>query len=281
MTRIFAFPLLLSLASSLLPNAASAQSREAAIERCRQTVGRAIVQSCMRSRGATADSQQDLAACRSKATPKVRSCVMAAMGGKGGGQMKAGANSPGNSAQNNLPVGYLSDIPAEFPADGALNVGDATGATIQIALSLEQTLAVPEGRQFYSRTETNLRVKLTSDDTLQMTRTRVAFDFSGKQVAAEPELSRSFKLGEAVDIPGGKAMWTVERGRLVSVFTVDGAAGRTIIDFPASKEDPHCKVYFGYSREDGSDRIFIRSLTGAKLEVLNAKMATSDCRIER
>lgn len=281
MNRISTIACLLLGTACFVPHSASAQSREAAIERCRASVGRPIVQACMRSRGATIDSQSDLAACRTKATPQVRSCVMAAMGGKNrGAGAKSGSGLADGSRGNDLPVGSFSDIPNEFPTEGGANAL-AIGATIQINLSIHQTLSIPEGRRFFSRTETNLRVKLVSNDTLEMTRTRVAFDANDKKVASEPEFTRSFKLGEAVDTPAGKTSWSIDHGRLANVFTVDGAAGRTIIDFSGSKDDLKCRVFFGYSREEGSEKIMITSLTGNRLEVLNAKAASADCQIKR
>jgi hypothetical protein len=47
-----------------------------AIEHCRQTVGRPIVESCMRARSKSAQFE----ACRIEATPKVRACVHESMG---------------------------------------------------------------------------------------------------------------------------------------------------------------------------------------------------------
>src|SRR4051812_16472173 len=52
---------------------ASALSKEAALENCRMSVGRPIVQACMRAGGGS------LEACRQKASPSVRSCLMAAL----------------------------------------------------------------------------------------------------------------------------------------------------------------------------------------------------------
>ncbi|NEV77893.1 hypothetical protein DYI24_12680, partial [Rhodopseudomonas sp. BR0C11] len=59
---------LISIASS----PALALTKEAAVEQCRMSVGRPIVMECMRSGGG-------LEACRARATPRVRACVMAAM----------------------------------------------------------------------------------------------------------------------------------------------------------------------------------------------------------
>lgn len=62
------------LAPGLLQRA-NAQSHDAIVENCRQTVGRPIVQACMQGqRGDTSALEQ----CRAKAKPSVRSCVMAA-----------------------------------------------------------------------------------------------------------------------------------------------------------------------------------------------------------
>jgi hypothetical protein len=44
---------------------------QSALERCRETVGRPVVQACMRQSGPS----RDLDACRGKAAPKVRACV--------------------------------------------------------------------------------------------------------------------------------------------------------------------------------------------------------------
>ena len=52
---------------------AIALTKDAAIERCRMTVGKPIVMACMRSGGGSLD------ACREKARPQVVSCVVAAL----------------------------------------------------------------------------------------------------------------------------------------------------------------------------------------------------------
>ena len=57
-----------------------------ALERCRETVGKRIVQSCMQAGG-------NLPACREKASPRVRACVQAAMGA--GGVAKGGGGGGG------------------------------------------------------------------------------------------------------------------------------------------------------------------------------------------
>jgi CHAT domain-containing protein len=54
---------------------AFALSKEAAIENCRMKVGKPIVQACMRASGGAGN----LEACRAKATPPVKACVMAAL----------------------------------------------------------------------------------------------------------------------------------------------------------------------------------------------------------
>jgi CHAT domain-containing protein len=57
---------------------ASALTKEAAVENCRNTVGRPIVQSCMRGGGGDRDG------CRALAVPKVRACVLSALNAANG-----------------------------------------------------------------------------------------------------------------------------------------------------------------------------------------------------
>jgi tetratricopeptide (TPR) repeat protein len=57
---------------------ASAQTKDTAFENCRQTVGRPIVQGCMRAGG-------NLDACKAQAKPKVMACAQAAGGAAGNG----------------------------------------------------------------------------------------------------------------------------------------------------------------------------------------------------
>jgi tetratricopeptide (TPR) repeat protein len=64
-----------------------ALAQGSALERCRETVGKAIVQSCMQSGGG------NLQACRQKASPRVRACVQAA-GGSGGSPARGKAAGP-------------------------------------------------------------------------------------------------------------------------------------------------------------------------------------------
>ncbi|MGH6683363.1 MAG: hypothetical protein ACRECA_05470, partial [Pseudolabrys sp.] len=53
---------------------AFALTKEVALEQCRNTVGRPIVQACM-----AGNRNGDREACRAKASPKVRDCVIAAL----------------------------------------------------------------------------------------------------------------------------------------------------------------------------------------------------------
>jgi len=59
---------------------ALALSKEAAFENCRMTVGKPIVQACMRASGGAGN----LEACRAKASPQVKACVLAALNAANG-----------------------------------------------------------------------------------------------------------------------------------------------------------------------------------------------------
>jgi CHAT domain-containing protein len=63
--------------------AAAALTKEAAIENCRMTVGKPIVQACMHAGGGPAGGA-DLEACRAKASPHVKACVLAALNAANG-----------------------------------------------------------------------------------------------------------------------------------------------------------------------------------------------------
>jgi CHAT domain-containing protein len=72
LTPLLALPLILTTAP------ASALTKEAAIENCRNTVGRPIVMACMRGGGNSFEG------CREKARPQVVACVMAALNAANG-----------------------------------------------------------------------------------------------------------------------------------------------------------------------------------------------------
>ena len=58
---------------------AAALSQEQAVASCRESVGRPIVQACMRSMGGGgANREANLASCRAGVSPQVKACVMAA-----------------------------------------------------------------------------------------------------------------------------------------------------------------------------------------------------------
>jgi CHAT domain-containing protein len=88
--------------------AAFALTQEAALESCRMSVGKPIVQSCMRAAGGPAN----LEACRTKAKPQVRACVMAALNAANGRAnvavaipTEAAPKTPGASAP---PAGFVA-----------------------------------------------------------------------------------------------------------------------------------------------------------------------------
>ena len=66
----------LAFASVSAPHEAFALTVEQARENCRATVGRPIVQACM---GGQKGEGPALEACRAKASPSVKACIMAAM----------------------------------------------------------------------------------------------------------------------------------------------------------------------------------------------------------
>lgn len=77
-------PKLLALAILLgSVGSAAALTQEAAIENCRMTVGKPIVQACMRAAGGRKGGA-DLEACRTQARPQVKACVLAALNAANG-----------------------------------------------------------------------------------------------------------------------------------------------------------------------------------------------------
>lgn len=88
--------------------AAFALSQEAAIENCRMSVGKPIVQACMRASG----GRRSLESCRAQATPKVRACVKAALNAANGRANVAVAipteTAPKVSAADALPAGFVA-----------------------------------------------------------------------------------------------------------------------------------------------------------------------------
>ncbi len=76
--KLLTFVILLGATGS-----AAALTQEAALEKCRMTVGRPIVQACMQGAGGRAGGA-NLEACRAKATPQVRACVGAALNAANG-----------------------------------------------------------------------------------------------------------------------------------------------------------------------------------------------------
>jgi hypothetical protein len=76
MRFIVTFCLCLFLANGSLlasTNFADAMTKDAAINKCRVTVGKPLVEACVKSGGG------DVEACKTKATPQVRACVIEAM----------------------------------------------------------------------------------------------------------------------------------------------------------------------------------------------------------
>src|SRR5262245_24069157 len=77
----------------IFTTAAAAQTHEAIVQNCKETVGRPIVQSCM-------PQMRDIAKCREKATPPVRACVVAAER-----KIAAGKAAPAAPVEKAAPAG--------------------------------------------------------------------------------------------------------------------------------------------------------------------------------
>jgi len=117
----FRFLLVLVACAGILHSPASiALTMEAAIENCRNTVGRPIMQACMGGQG----QRPALEACRAKASPVVRACVIAALNKANGRANVAISIDDGKkkkesvNLRNALPAGFvppprtISDIAA-------------------------------------------------------------------------------------------------------------------------------------------------------------------------
>jgi hypothetical protein len=75
--RSDAFPILVICLLIASAGSAFAISKDAAIEKCKATVGKELVETCMRESG----GKGSVEACKTKATPQVRACVGAALKG--------------------------------------------------------------------------------------------------------------------------------------------------------------------------------------------------------
>src|SRR5260221_9418555 len=82
-------------------------TKEAAIEECRNTVGRPIVQGCVRGGGG------NIEACRAVASPKVKACVLAALNAANG---RANVAVPVPKDAPETVVDSASAAPAAFVA---------------------------------------------------------------------------------------------------------------------------------------------------------------------
>src|SRR5690348_18448345 len=78
---------------------ASALTKEEAIENCRATVGRPLVEACMR--GGRGESRET---CRAQPTPKVRECVIAALN-----KANARANVPVEAPKEQAPSAAVGE----------------------------------------------------------------------------------------------------------------------------------------------------------------------------
>ncbi|WP_291859760.1 CHAT domain-containing protein [Bradyrhizobium sp.] len=97
---------------AVVPDLAMALSMEQAIASCRETVGRPIVQACMGGRGRAPDAEQLREACRAKASPGVRACVVAAMNKANGRANVAIAIDDGKTKKEAIDLGNA--LPAGF-----------------------------------------------------------------------------------------------------------------------------------------------------------------------
>jgi tetratricopeptide (TPR) repeat protein len=103
-----------------------------ALQHCRETVGRPIVMPCMRAGGT-------LESCRALATPKVRACVQAAMGGgKGAGPGAAGRQGPGGAGQPRSAAG-----PAVGKARSLIQQGKYAEAITELDRAVKQDPKFP------------------------------------------------------------------------------------------------------------------------------------------
>ena len=105
---------LVTCCTGLISDHAIALSMEQAQATCRETVGRPFVQACMGGRGRGPDGEQIREACRAKAGPTVRACMIAAMNKANGRANVAIAVDDGKTKKEAVDLGNA--LPAGFVA---------------------------------------------------------------------------------------------------------------------------------------------------------------------
>jgi len=121
----------LPIVASILLLASPAFPQGQALEHCRETVGKPIVMPCMKAGGT-------LESCRALATPKVKACVQAAMGGKGGGPGVAGKQGGSGADQPSSAAG-----PAVGKARSLIQQGKYAEAIVELDRAVKQDPKFP------------------------------------------------------------------------------------------------------------------------------------------
>ncbi len=110
---------LLVIGTSVGAEPSAALTMEQALENCRATVGKPIVQACMQAQG----KGGNLEACRAQATPKVRACVQSALNAANG--------------RANVPVA----VPSEPKSDGTEDADIAAQAAAPVFVAPPRTIS--------------------------------------------------------------------------------------------------------------------------------------------
>jgi CHAT domain-containing protein len=137
------------LASS--PDSSFALTKDAAIAKCKETIGRPFVQSCVRGKGGmgSGNFEANLESCRAQITPKVRACVMAALNAANGRADVAVAlpaeAAPAVRAETSLPIGFV--VPPRTIADITAILDSEKPDVAKIAQLKSAADATPTGKE--------------------------------------------------------------------------------------------------------------------------------------
>jgi CHAT domain-containing protein len=214
-------------------------TKEAAIEECRNSVGRPIVQACMRGGGGAIE------ACRAQASPKVKACVLAALNAANGRANVAvsapkDAPEPAVDSANAAPAAFvapprtIADITAvldsEKPDPAKIEVIRAAADAAPPAGASREKLA----RFYYDRGNARAALGRLSDATADANKALEAgrgavelnllgrlMQFAGLQYSAAGDPKRALEIfarqGREMDAPGAKGYQFDSNRQLASI----------------------------------------------------------------
>lgn len=159
---------------------------------------------------------------------------------------------------------------------------DLQGTTINATVNYDQTLRnLGTGQVFSNSNQQSIKLRVGPGEELDQVFTVTIIASNGRVVGSN-SFPAKLTLNKPKQGKSGHMLWTFDGGKLTWLQTFESGGRRITISFKRSADGLSCSVEAPFAREQGAGSMQTNAAVGNfKMEWLNVKQASSNCRVEK